>query len=212
MPQAVVNFLALLGWNPGTEQEIFSRDELVQAFSFDRCSKSGAKFDIEKAKWFNHKYIQETPNEVLAKTFAPLVAAQGYYGNLSFIIGVVGLVKERVNFVQELWSQSSFFFVAPKSYDEKTVKKRWKPETPAQLMELTKVLKGIDDFSAQNQERVVKQWIEDNNYRIGDIMNAFRLAIVGESKGPHMFDITALIQKEETIRRLYAACKSIEIP
>lgn len=212
LPQAVVNFLALLGWNPGTEQEIFSLDELVQAFSFDRCSKSGAKFDFEKAKWFNHKYIQETPNDVLAGMLEPILKEKNISFEKKYVAKVFGLVKERVNFVKELWEQASFFFVAPTSYDEKTVKKRWKAETPAQLSELISVLQNINDFSSENQEITVKQWIEGRNYHLGNIMNGFRLAVVGESKGPHMFDISALIGKQETIDRLTKAIKEIPAP
>ena len=211
LPQAVVNFLALLGWNPGTEQEIFSLDELVNAFSFERCSKSGAKFDFEKAKWFNHKYIQETSDDVLAEMFEPVLAEKNISCEKDYTAKVIGLVKERVNFVKELWDQASFFFVAPTSYDEKTVRKRWKPETPEQLSELIYVLQSIDDFSSENQEKAVKQWIEDRNYHLGNIMNAFRLAVVGESKGPQMFDITALIGKQETIDRINRAIKEISL-
>ncbi len=211
LPQAVVNFLALLGWNPGTEQEIFSLDELVQAFSFDRCSKSGAKFDFEKAKWFNHKYIQETSDDVLAEMLEPVLSEKNISCEKDYTAKVIGLVKERVNFVKELWDQASFFFVAPTSYDEKTVRKRWKPETPEQLSELIYVLQSIDDFSSENQEKAVKQWIEDRNYHLGNIMNAFRLAVVGESKGPQMFDITALIGKQETIDRINRAIKEISL-
>ncbi|HMM16677.1 glutamate--tRNA ligase [Petrimonas sulfuriphila] len=212
LPQAVVNFLALLGWNPGTEQEIFSLDELVTAFSFERCSKSGAKFDFEKAKWFNHKYIQETSNELLAEMLQPVLAEKNIPHDKNYAANVIGLVKERVNFVKELWDQASFFFIAPASYDEKTVRKRWKKESPVQLTELTNVLQGIDDFSSENQENIVKQWIEEKSYPLGNIMNAFRLAVVGESKGPHMFDITSLLGKQETIGRLTTAIKNIPVP
>ena len=209
LPQAVVNFLALLGWNPGTEQEIFSMQELINAFSFDRASKSGAKFDFEKAKWFNHKYIQETPNEELARMFTPLLAEKGVSASPEYTAKVIGLVKERVNFVKDLWEQAAFFFAAPASYDEKTVKKRWKESTPVEMTELKEVLRDIDDFSAENQETIVKQWIEHKGYHLGNIMNAFRLAVVGESKGPHMFDITALIGKEETLKRIQKAIDSL---
>lgn len=212
LPQAVVNFLALLGWNSGTEQEIFSLDELVKAFSFDRCSKSGAKFDFEKAKWFNHQYIQATSNDELAEMFQPILSEKNISCEKEFTSKVIGLVKERVNFVKELWQQASFFFEAPASYDEKTVRKRWKAETPEQMQKLAELLQGIDDFSAENQEKIVKQWIEDNGFHLGNIMNAFRLAVVGESKGPHMFDISALIGKQETVARLNRAINQIAMP
>ena len=199
---AVINFLAFLGWNPGTEQEVFSLGELVNAFSFDRCSKSGAKFDFEKAKWFNHTYIAKTSNEELAEMFTPVLAENGVSTSPELTEKVIGLVKERVNFVQELWSQASFFFVAPTSYDEKAIKKRWNENTPVEMTELVEVIRGIDDFSSENQEIIVKKWIAEKGYQLGSIMNMFRLALVGEGKGPHIFDITAVIGKEETIRRI----------
>lgn len=210
LPEAVVNFLALLGWNPGNDQEIITLPELIKLFSFDRCSKSGAKFDYEKAKWFNHQYIQLKSNKELRELFIPYLEKEGIKADESYIETVIGLVKERVNFVKELWGQSAFFFKAPESYDEKTIKKRWNDETPVQLTELIDVLKGINDFSSHNQEEIVKNWIESKGYNLGGIMNAFRLAVVGEPKGPHMFDITATIGKEETINRLQKAIKDIK--
>lgn len=210
LPEAVVNFLALLGWNPGNDKEVMSLDELVELFSLDRCSKSGAKFDYEKGKWFNHQYIQQKSNAQIAELFQPILIEKGVNAPKELVETVVGLVKERVSFVKELWDQSSFFFQAPNSYDEKVVKKRWKEESPAQLTELVEVLKSIDDFSAHNQEEIVKAWIESKGYHLGNIMNAFRLAIVGESKGPHMFDITATIGKEESIHRLEKAIQTIK--
>lgn len=210
LPEAVINFLALLGWNPGNDQEIMSMEELIQLFALEKCSKSGAKFDYEKGKWFNHQYIQLRPNSEIAAIFYPILQDKGIECPLQYIETVVGLVKERVNFVKELWDQASFFFVAPTTYDEKVVKKRWKEESPSQLSELAEVLKGIEDFSSHNQEEIVKGWIESKGYHLGNIMNAFRLAVVGESKGPHMFDITATIGKEETIARLEKAILNIK--
>ncbi len=210
LPEAVINFLALLGWNPGNDQEIMSMEELIQLFALEKCSKSGAKFDYEKGKWFNHQYIQLRPNSEIATIFYPILQDKGIEYPLQYIETVVGLVKERVSFVKELWDQASFFFVAPTAYDEKVVKKRWKEESPSQLSELAEVLKGIEDFSSHNQEEIVKGWIESKGYHLGNIMNAFRLAVVGESKGPHMFDITATIGKEETIARLEKAILNIK--
>ena len=210
LPEAVINFLALLGWNPGNDQELMSMEELVQLFSLEKCSKSGAKFDYEKGKWFNHQYIQLVPNSEVARLFYPILEEKGVDVCLEYIETVVALVKERVNFVKEIWDQSSFFFMAPFSYDEKVVKKRWKEDSPCQMKELADVLRNIDDFSAHNQEQIVKAWIESKEYHLGNIMNAFRLAIVGESKGPHMFDITAVIGKEETISRLEKAIQDIK--
>lgn len=205
LPEAVVNFLALLGWNPGNDQEILSMEELIQLFSLEKCSKSGAKFDYEKGKWFNHKYIQQKDNAEIASLFMPQLEAYGIQSDLQYVTRVVALVKERVNFIKELWGQASFFFKAPDTYDEKTVKKRWKEDSAQRLSELIDVLQGITDFRSGNTENIVKAWIENNGYHLGNIMNAFRLAVVGESKGPHMFDITELLGKEETIQRIRKA-------
>ena len=207
-PEAVVNFLSLLGWNSGTEQEIFSMQELIDQFSLDRVSKSGAKFDYEKGKWFNHKYLQSKSVEEIADLFQQILIEKGIDVELEKIQKIVSLVRERANFVNELWSQSSFFFKSPDSYDEKTVQKRWKAETPGQMLELCEVLSGIETFSSENTEEIVKQWITDKEYNLGGVMNAFRLSVVGESKGPHMFDITAVIGKDDTIKRLN---KAVEI-
>lgn len=209
LPEAVVNFLALLGWNPGNDQEILSMEELTQLFSLEKCSKSGAKFDYEKGKWFNHKYIQQKDNAEIASLFMPQLEAYGIQSDLQYVTRVVALVKERINFIKELWGQASFLFKAPDTYDEKTVKKRWKEDSAQRLSELIDVLQGITDFSSENTENIVKAWIESNGYHLGNIMNAFRLAVVGESKGPHMFDITELLGKEETIRRIQKAISTL---
>ena len=205
LPDAVINFLAFLGWNPGTEQEIFSLQELVEAFSFERCSKSGAKFDLEKAKWYNHQYILNMKDDDIAVLFEPILKEKGINAPHDEVVSVVSLLKERVHFVEELWEQSSFFFITPESYDEKTVRKRWKQETPEQMQQLLALLKGTEDFSSENLEKTVKDWIQNNQLHMGNIMNAFRLAIVGESKGPHMFHITDIIGKDETIKRMERA-------
>lgn len=209
-PEAVVNFLSLLGWNSGTEQEIFSMQELIDLFSLDRVSKSGAKFDYEKGKWFNHKYLQNKPLDDIADMFQHILIQKDIVEDSEKVTRIVELIRERANFVTELWEQSSFFFVAPTEYDEKTVKKRWKAETPKQMQELIKILDGIEEFTSENTENIVKEWIAANEYNMGGIMNAFRLSVVGESKGPHMFDITELIGKEETIARLKRAVDTIE--
>ncbi|MDD4415395.1 MAG: glutamate--tRNA ligase [Proteiniphilum sp.] len=211
LPEAVINFLAFLGWNPGTEQEIFSLEELVQTFSFERCSKSGAKFDVEKAKWYNHQYILHTSNNELAGMFAPILLEKGIKAPTEKVVKVVSLVKDRVHFVKELWNQSSYFFVAPATYDERTIRKRWKKDTPAQMKQLTGLIENMTDFSAENQEKTVMEWIQSNCFHTGNIMNAFRLAIVGEGKGPHMFNITEVIGKEETLSRLQRAIDTIPV-
>ncbi|MDR0421956.1 MAG: glutamate--tRNA ligase [Proteiniphilum sp.] len=210
LPEAVINFLALLGWNPGTEQEIFSMDELITLFSFDRASKSGAKFDVEKAKWFNHKYIGQMPDRDLAELFMPVLREKEISASIGKVEKAVGLIKERVHFISELWEQTSFFFAAPEAYDEKTVRKRWKSDTPEHMRRLTALIAEMDDFSAEHQEKTVMDWILRNQLHTGNVMNAFRLAIVGAGKGPHIFDITALIGREETLRRLERAVTSLE--
>ena len=209
-PEAVVNFLALLGWNPGTEQELFSLEELVEAFDISRCSKSGAKFDYQKGIWFNHEYILQKSNEEIAELFAPTVANNGIDEPMERIVQVVAMMKDRVNFVKELWDLCSFFFIAPLEYDEKTVKKRWKENSAEVMAQLAEVLRGLDDFSIENQERVVFAWMEAKGYKPGDVMNAFRLALVGIGKGPGMFDITAFLGKEETLRRLERAIEVLK--
>ncbi|MDR0976773.1 MAG: glutamate--tRNA ligase [Prevotellaceae bacterium] len=210
LPQALINFLALLGWNPGGDQEILSMQEMIEKFSLEHCSKSGAKFAYQKAVWFNHEYILLMSNEEVAKLFAPIVREQGIDVPFEKIVAVVGMMKNRVNFVHELWELCSFFFVAPTAYDEKTVKKRWKEYSAAQMAELMEVLAGIDDFSIDGQEAVVMAWIADKGYHTGDVMNAFRLTLVGEGKGPHMFDISWLIGKEETLARMKRAIETLK--
>ena len=209
-PEAVVNFLALLGWNPGTEQELFSLEELVEAFDISKCSKSGAKFDYQKGIWFNHEYILRKSNEEIADLFAPIVVNNGVDESMERIRTVVSLMKDRVSFVRELWDLCSFFFLPPTEYDEKTVRKRWKEYSAQQMTELAEVLEGIDDFSIEGQEPVVMKWVEDKGYKLGDIMNAFRLALVGIGKGPGMFDISAFLGKEETLRRLRRAVEVLK--
>ena len=208
-PEAVLNFLALLGWNPGTEQELFSLDELVEAFDISRCSKAGAKFDYQKGIWFNHEYMLKKSNEEIANLFAPIVANNGIDESMERITAVVGMMKDRVNFVKELWPLCSFFFIPPTTYDEKTVKKRWKEDSPRVMSELAAVLEGLSDFSLENQEKVVHAWIEAKGYKLGNVMNAWRLALVGEGKGPGMFDISAFLGKEETLRRMRRAIETL---
>lgn len=207
-PEAVVNFLALLGWNPGTEQELFTLDELVEAFDIHKCSKAGARFDYQKGIWFNHEYMLKKSNEEVANLFAPIVANNGVDETMERITQVVAMMKDRVNFVKELWPLCSFFFIAPTEYDEKTVKKRWKADSAKVMGELADVLEGIDDFSVEGQESVVMKWVEEKGYKLGDVMNAFRLTLVGIGKGPGMFDISAFLGKEETLKRLR---KAIEV-
>lgn len=212
LPEAVINFLALLGWNPGNDQELMSMDELIRLFDLGRCSKAGAKFDYKKGIWFNHEYILQKSDAELAELFKPVLTQQGVdvakYSD-AYLTTVVSLVKGRVNFVKELWEQARFFFEAPTTYAEKDVKKRWKEDTPAILTELIAILQGMDNFESKPSEEVVIGWITEKGYHMGNVMNAFRLAVVGECKGPHMFDITELLGKEETIARIEKAIKNI---
>ncbi len=210
LPEAVINFLALLGWNPGNDQEVLSLNELIELFSLEKCSKSGAKFDYKKGEWFNHQYVQLKSNKEIADLFLPVLEEKQISAPCSQVEKIVGLVKERVNFVKELWDQVSFFFIPPVSYDEKTVAKRWKPESAEQLNELCDILQNINDFSAHPTEEIVKKWIEEKQYHLGNIMNAFRLTLVGESKGPHIFDITEILGKEESIRRIKRAIETLK--
>ncbi|RLT79122.1 glutamate--tRNA ligase [Bacteroides acidifaciens] len=212
LPEAVINFLALLGWNPGNDQEVMSMDELVKLFDLNHCSKSGAKFDYKKGTWFNHEYIMMKPDAELAQLFKPVLAVNGVdaaaYSD-AYLAKVVSLVKGRVNFVKELWDQSRFFFAAPTQYAEKDVKKRWSEDTPRIMGELITVLEGIADFSSKPSEDIVIGWITEKGYHMGNVMNAFRLAVVGECKGPHMFDITELLGKDETISRIRSAVEKL---
>ena len=200
-PEAVVNFLALLGWNPGGEQELFTLDELVPLFDISKCSKAGAKFAYEKGIWFNHEYILKKSADEIAALWEPECRQHGVKDSLERITQVVAMMKDRVSFVKELWPLCSFFFEAPVAYDEKTAKKRWKEDSAQTLTELCTVLEGLDDFSLEHQEQVVHAWIEQKELKLGNVMNAWRLALVGEGKGPGMFDISAFLGKEETIKR-----------
>ena len=210
LPEAVVNFLALLGWNPGNDQEIMSMEELIKYFDLTRCSKAGAKFDYEKGKWFNHQYIQKKDNKEVAALFMPILESHGVKAELAYVEKVVGMMKDRVSFIKDLWDACAFFFVAPTEYDEKTTKKRWKADSAAQLAELIEVLRVREPFDIEGTEEEVKAWIESKGYHLGNIMNATRLALVGEGKGPHIFDITEALGKEESIRRIERAIEVLK--
>lgn len=211
LPEALVNFLALLGWNPGDDSELMDMQQLIDKFSFDHCSKAGAKFDFKKGEWFNHEYLMREPDAELAKLFMPTLAAHCDASQYSdeYIARALGMVKGRANLIPELWDQADFFFVAPQEYAAKDVKKRWSAETPAIMEELIGVLEGIDDMTSANAEKVVLGWIEDKGYHLGNVMNAFRLAVVGACRGPHMFDITELMPKGEVITRLRRAIEAL---
>lgn len=211
-PEAVVNFLALLGWHAEGDEEFFSMEQLIERFSLARVSKSGAKFDYEKGKWFNHQYLMLKDDKTLAEIIKPqIVAKYGVDCPMDKLITAVSYTKNRCTFPSDFWEQIHFFFIAPTEYDEKTRQKRWKESSPQDMRELYAVLEGIDDFSLENTEKVVMQWIADKQYNTGTIMNAFRLCLVGEGKGPHMFEITSLLGKRETLQRLDRAIKELKV-
>ena len=215
LPEALVNFLALLGWNPGDDTEVMDIDQLIQKCSFSHCSKSGARFAFEKGRWFNHEYLMNTPGEKLAEMFAPYMKQNGVNPadfRIDYTAHALDLVKGRAELLPDLWTQADFFFKAPESYAEKDVRKRWKEDTPQIMEQLIGVLESLEDFSSAAAEPVVLGWITDNGYHMGNVMNAFRLAVVGRCTGPHMFDITELIGRPETIRRLRRAIDSIKLP
>jgi len=211
-PEAVINFLALLGWNDGTDQELFSLEELAEKFDLNRVHKAGAKFDPEKNKWFNHQYLQKQRDESLAEIFKKELEKNSTSTALSVtddkLTKIVSLIKERANFVSEFWEMSDFFFVAPTSYDEKAAK-NWKEETPNLMQQLISVLSTIGDFTSVNIEKNVKDWMTKNEIGMGKVMQPFRLSLVGALKGPHLFDIVELIGKDETIKRLEKAIATL---
>jgi glutamyl-tRNA synthetase len=207
-PEAVINFLALLGWNPGTEQEIFTLKELVQHFSLDRVNKSGARFDPDKTKWYNHQYLQNKTHRELAVLFEPELVKRAIpevYLHMDYIEKVVSLIKERGSFVSDFWELSDYFFLAPERYDEKTVRKQWKEDTPKIMNDLINALQGIEEFSSENIETQVKEWINQKELSFGQVMPPLRLIIVGAMKGPHLFDILGIIGKAESISRIKEA-------
>ena len=210
-PEAFVNLLALLGWNSGTEQELFSMQELINLFSLERVNKSGARFDPEKAKWFNQQYLRMKSDAELTMLFMPILAEEGVKPDHVFVEKVIALVKERAMFVKDLWSISSYFFIAPKTYDEKVVKKFWKGNVPFFMEEAKQLLSSVEIFNTEVVEKVLHDWISEKQLPMGPVMNNLRLCLVGASMGPGVAQIASLIGKQETISRIDAALKSIKI-
>ena len=208
-PEAVINFLALLGWHATGDQEMYTMQELIEQFSLERVSKSGAKFDYEKGKWFNHQYLQLRSNEELAEQFMPYLEAKGLSGDKATVAKVIGLTKDRVNFVSELWEQVNFFFVAPTEYDEKSLKKRWKEESPKHMTEMLALLEAHEDWSAEGLDNLIMPWIAEKEYGVGIVMNAFRICLVGAARGPHIWNITDVLGKEETLARVRTALEKL---
>lgn len=207
-PEAVINFLALLGWNDGTDQELYSLDELVKKFDLTRVHKAGAKFDPEKNKWFNHQYLMKQSDDDLAKSFAPFLYEKGIDLDYTTLVKIVSSIKERANFVQELWELGDFFFVAPTSYDEKA-SKNWKEETPVLMTKVSEILTNIQDFTSANIETILKSWMTESEIGMGKVMQPLRLSIVGALKGPHLFDIIEIIGKEESVKRIQKAINTL---
>jgi glutamyl-tRNA synthetase len=212
--EAFINMLAFLGWNPGTEQELFSLNELVAAFDISKVGKSGAKFDAEKTKWFQHQYFIQKEDSAIAQLFVPVL--HQHLGNshdkdpdLDYITKVVGLIKERGTFVHDLWDLGSFFFVAPEAYEEKAVKKNWKEGTADLMLELSQMIEQIADFSSENIETAIKEWITSKEIGFGKVMQPLRLSLVGALKGPHLSDIAFLIGRDETSKRIRSAVEKL---
>ncbi|NKI31224.1 glutamate--tRNA ligase [Croceivirga thetidis] len=211
-PEAVVNFLALLGWNPGTEQELFTLSELGNSFSLDRVNKSGARFDPEKNNWFNQQWLQQMDNTTLLPHYKQLLESNGVNTTEhsdDALIRIISLIKERASFVSDFWELSNYFFVAPITYNEKASKKQWKENTPELMSSLSQELETVQQFSSANIESTTKSWIEEKGHSFGKVIAPFRLALVGDLKGPHLFDIASLIGKEETLNRLTTAINKL---
>jgi glutamyl-tRNA synthetase len=213
-PEAFVNILALLGWNDQSDKEIYSMDELIKAFSLERVGKAGSRFDPDKARWFNHQYLVAKSDEEIAGIWMLFERGRSSFNSfpLKTLERIVGLVKERVDFIRDLWDQAWFFFEAPTAYHEKTVRKRWKEETPEILREIIKGIEGIREAEedAVVYEQVVKGMIEKHQWNMGGVMNALRLCLVGQPMGPGVFDIMAVLGKTETINRIEAAINNIK--
>jgi len=201
-PEAVVNFLALLGWNPGNDQDIMTLEEMISLFDLSKCSKNGAHFDIKRLLWFNHHYLQVCDEQMLVDTLKTQIAENGADAkNDEYVSTVVKMMKERINLPQELWEQCNFFFKAPTEFDEKSLKKWWKPEAPKYVAELCDFMEAQEDWNGETLEPKVMEWIASKEYKTGAVMNAFRVTLVGAARGPQIFAITDMLGKEESLRR-----------
>ena len=211
LPEAVVNFLALLGWNPGNDQDIMTMDEMIKLFDLSKCSKNGAHFDIKRLLWFNHHYLQECDEQMLVDTLKAQVIENGAdFGSDEYVAMVVKMMKERINLPQELWEQCNFFFKAPAEFDEKSMKKWWKPEAPQYVAELCDFMEAQDDWNGETLEPKVMEWIASKEYKTGQVMNAFRVTLVGAARGPQIFAITDMLGKEESLRRARKAVAELK--
>lgn len=209
-PETVVNMLALLGWNPGTEQEIFSMEELIKEFTIERVGKSGSRFDPGKIKWFNHHYLISKPVEELTALFQEILKNRGIAAKDEFVNRVVAQVKDRSDFVSNFWDQSYFFFERPKSYDTDLVKKKWQPETPGTLKDFCEVLKEINDFEAPVVKSEAEAFMQQRGSGLGQLMNPLRLCLVGGSFGPDLVLICEMLGKEEVVARIGLALEQLK--
>jgi len=210
-PEAFINMLALLGWSPGTEQEFFSMDELIESFDLSRVVKSGARFDPEKAKWFNRHYLQQKTPAELAQSFLPFLTEKGISPETEYLERIVGMIQERCEFVNDIWTQANFFFLAPGSYDEKTVKSKWKPDTAEKLQAITTLFETVSEWKAETIKETFSAFMTAKEWGFGAVMVPVRLALVGSSSGPDLFEICEMIGKEETIGRILSACIKIQL-
>lgn len=208
-PEAVVNILALLGWNPGTEQEILSMDDLIKMFKIEHISKSGAKFNVEKAKWFNHEYMQMHSDEDIAAMFQPILDEHGIKADHDYVVKVCGMMKERINFISEMWDTTSYFFVAPTEYDPAAIKKRWKAGMTTHMAKVIEILNTVPFEYDAIHKALLDDYIVGNGLNMGQVMNSLRLAVVGRTVGPDMLTLVMMLGKDETIRRVQRAIETI---
>ena len=209
LPQAVVNMLALLGWNPGTEQEIMSMEELIKLFNVEHISKSGAKFNVEKAKWFQHEYFQMLSDEQVAEYLQKELEARSLSVPHDFVVRVASLMKERITFPSELWDTCCYFFVAPTEYDPAAIKKRWKAGMTTHMAKVIEILNNVSFEYNTIHQALLEDYIKGNELNMGSVMNSLRLAVVGKTVGPDMLTLVMMLGKEETIRRVQRAIDTI---
>ena len=207
--EAFINMLSFLGWNPGTTQEIFSMEGLIEAFSLERVGKAGAKFDFDKTRWFNQQYLRSKSKEELAQDLQIILKENGVEAEDNFVETVCEQLKERATFVKDMWEEGKYYFSAPTSYDEKTIRKKWKEDTPKYVSELKDKLSILSDFSSENIEVEFKKYLEENELGMGRLLPAFRVCLTGLGMGPSLFDIASLLGKEETIKRMETALEKI---
>jgi glutamyl-tRNA synthetase len=209
-PEAFLNMLAMLGWNPGTEQEIFSLEEMVESFSLERVVKSGSRFDPEKARWFNRQYLQKKPVEELSRLLIPFLRSKNIGAPLEKINAVVDEIRERCDFIHDFWGQGYYFFEAPSEYDEKAVAKRWKPETPSEMTAIASLFETAEHWKAPFLKEMFSGFMNEKGWNFGGVMNALRICLVGGNMGPDLFRICELLGREETVSRIRTAISKIE--